>query len=110
MTLANGKSRRGLVRASGAAMLGMLIGAALTWLPLQTSAGEPDPAQEEFVAFLEYLGSWDGQEEEWVQFLDAADRDASRTKPGAAAAVEDAARPATDTDPELQLATAGAGT
>lgn len=29
--------------------------------------------QAEFIEFLEYLGSWDGQEDQWQQFLGDSD-------------------------------------
>jgi len=36
-------------------------------------AAEPDTAaQAEFIEFLEYLGSWNGQEDQWEQFLSDA--------------------------------------
>ena len=108
MTLANRKAGSGVfVRVSRAAVLGMLVAAGLTWLPLPTFAGEPNPEQQEFVAFLEYLGSWDGNEEDWVQFLDAPD--AARTEgasPAAADAKPGTAHDGVD-DSDLQLATAG---
>ena len=45
--------------------------------PVFAIAGEPavqaeSPAQGEFIEFLEYLGSWDGQEDQWQQFLSDA--------------------------------------
>ena len=111
MAFANGKSAQAVLRhASGVVVLGMLAGAALTWLPLRALAAEPDPAQQEFVAFLEYLGSWDGNEEDWVQFLDAGDDDSARTVDSAAAASNPDIAPPTerrDGDPELKLATTG---
>jgi len=111
MAFANRKSDHGVLRrASAVVVLVMLAGAALTWLPLQTQAAEPEPAGEEFVAFLEYLGSWDGNEAEWVQFLDASDADSAGTRDAAAATAS--ANPAAsaerrDEDPELKLATTG---
>jgi hypothetical protein len=30
----------------------------------------PSSQPAEFLDFLEYLGSWDGAEQDWVQFLD----------------------------------------
>lgn len=30
----------------------------------------PEGAAPEFLDFLEYLGSWNGEEQDWVQFLD----------------------------------------
>jgi hypothetical protein len=44
--------------------------------PLSAPAQEPQPGEgqpstaPEFLDFLEYLGSWDGAEQDWVQFLD----------------------------------------
>ena len=109
MTFANRKAGSGvLVRVSGTAVLGMLVAAVLTWVPLPAFAGEPNQEQQEFVAFLEYLGSWDGNEEDWVQFLDATD--AGRAGDASPAAAD--AKPATPGhdaagDPALQLAIAG---
>jgi hypothetical protein len=86
----------------------MLVAAVLTWAPLTTLAGEPNPEQQEFVTFLEYLGSWDGNEEAWVQFLDANDA-ASTDHASPAAADAKPAPPGHDgvDDPDLHLATAG---
>jgi hypothetical protein len=37
----------------------------------QEATGRQAQAQPpEFLDFLEYLGSWDGAEQDWVQFLD----------------------------------------
>jgi len=33
-----------------------------------------DAAAPEFMDFLEYLGSWDGEEQDWVQFMDAEEK------------------------------------
>jgi len=44
--------------------------------PLGAQGQEPSARQAqqgqppEFLDFLEYLGSWDGAEQDWVQFLD----------------------------------------
>ena len=44
-----------------------------TCVPAQGQDPLP-PAQTEFLDMLEYLGSWDGPDEEWAQFLgDASD-------------------------------------
>ena len=45
----------------------LVVTAGLAWG--LAPASEADPAQAEFLEFLEYLGSWDGAEEEWVQFM-----------------------------------------
>ena len=109
MTFVNRKTGPGvLVRVSGAAALGMLVAVILTSVPLPTFAGEPNAEQQDFVAFLEYLGSWDGNEEDWVQFLDAPDAArADDSNPAAADATP--ASPGHDAvdDRDLQLATAG---
>lgn len=46
----------------------------LVLAPFATAYGkdQQDPASSapEFIDFLEYLGSWDGQEQEWIQFLE----------------------------------------
>jgi hypothetical protein len=36
-------------------------------------AEEPPPPPEEFMDFLEYLGSWDGKEADWTQFMSEAE-------------------------------------
>jgi hypothetical protein len=50
----------------------------------QDQPEQDDPAPE-FIDFLEYLGSWNGEEQDWVQFLDnGADlpqRDAAGAEP-----------------------------
>jgi hypothetical protein len=33
-----------------------------------------DATAPEFMDFLEYLGSWDGEEQDWVQFMDAEEK------------------------------------
>jgi hypothetical protein len=48
-----------------------LIGAALACFAPSAWADKPDTDSAEFIEFLEYLGSWQGQEEDWVQFLSA---------------------------------------
>jgi hypothetical protein len=83
----------------------MAVGAGLAWAPSPTLAADADPAGQEFVAFLEYLGSWDGNEEDWVQFLDAeAPAGAER-----AAAAEADPEPSLHQyeDPGLELAATG---
>jgi len=46
-----------------------LIGAALACVATGAAADKPSPDSAEFIEFLEYLGSWEGPEEDWVQFL-----------------------------------------
>jgi hypothetical protein len=36
----------------------------------------------EFLDFLEYLGSWDGEEQDWVQFMDAEEKAPQRDAAG----------------------------
>ena len=37
--------------------------------------GDDQPAAApEFLDFLEYLGSWDGDEQDWVQFIDVDEK------------------------------------
>jgi hypothetical protein len=48
-----------------------LISVALASIAPGASADKQDPEATEFIEFLEYLGSWEGQEEDWVQFLSA---------------------------------------
>jgi hypothetical protein len=58
-----------------------VMGASLTLLPMSALAQEQElpPAPTELMELLEYLGSWDGPEEDWVQFLgDAADLSSAR--------------------------------
>src|SRR5262245_64657004 len=112
MAFANRKPGHGvLCRTSGAVVvLAMLVGSALTWLPLRALAAEPDSTEQEFVAFLEYLGSWNGNEEDWVQFLDATNSDFSPDADDIPAAAD--ATPASPVKPppqeaDLQLAVSG---
>jgi hypothetical protein len=53
-----------------------LTGVALACIGACACAGQPDPslANAEFIEFLEYLGSWEGSEEDWVQFLPALEQ------------------------------------
>ena len=52
------------------------IGALLALSPTISNAQDADPADAEFIELLEYVGSWDGAEEDWVLFLgDANDPD-----------------------------------
>ena len=52
------------------------IAALLALSPTIGAAEDPDPADAEFIELLEYMGSWDGAEEDWVLFLgDASDPD-----------------------------------
>jgi hypothetical protein len=37
--------------------------------PAAADGSADAPAQGEFMEFLEYLGSWNGQEDQWQQFL-----------------------------------------
>jgi hypothetical protein len=61
---------------AGMRYLAVAIGALLTLSPTITSAQDADPADTEFIELLEYVGSWDGEEEDWVLFLgDANDPD-----------------------------------
>lgn len=93
-----------LRRASAAVALAMAMGAGLTCTPPRALAAEADPAGQEFVAFLEYLGSWDGNEEDWVQFLDA---EAPAEAEIAAAAAADPEPRHQNEDPGLEPATTG---
>jgi hypothetical protein len=59
----------------------------LIMMPM-TALGQDQPQQQdpapEFLDFLEYLGSWNGEEQDWVQFLDdtnAPQRDAAGEEP-----------------------------
>lgn len=64
--------RRGLsaIALTGAAPL---VCAALALFAPGAFADKPDTDSPEFIEFLEYLGSWEGPEEDWVQFLSADD-------------------------------------
>jgi hypothetical protein len=48
--------------------------------------GGEAPHAPEFLDFLEYLGSWEGEEQDWVQFMDveekAPQRDAAEAEEG----------------------------
>jgi hypothetical protein len=50
----------------------------IAFTPVFAGAGEPTATQPgsvsqgEFIEFLEYLGSWNGQEDQWEQFLSDA--------------------------------------
>jgi hypothetical protein len=41
-----------------------------------------DVAAPEFLDFLEYLGSWEDGEQDWVQFLDGEDADVTQDAVG----------------------------
>lgn len=52
------------------------MAALLALSPTISGAQDSDPADAEFMELLEYVGSWDGKEEDWVLFLgDAGDPD-----------------------------------
>ena len=59
-----------------AARLVLLTGGVLAWLGAFAADGQPEAVggEAEFIEFLEYLGSWDGAEEDWVQFLRTPDQ------------------------------------
>ena len=58
-------------------LVAVAMGALLTLSPTISSAQDPEPADAEFIELLEYMGSWEGEEEDWVLFLgDANDPDA----------------------------------
>ena len=66
---------RWYVRRGGAPLA---IAAALALAPMLAGADAPTDEsaqlpQAEFIEFLEYLGSWDGQEDQWQQFLGDSD-------------------------------------
>jgi hypothetical protein len=53
------------------------MAALLALSPTISGAQDFDPADVEFMELLEYVGSWDGAEEDWVLFMgDASDPDA----------------------------------
>jgi hypothetical protein len=72
--------------------LGALAAGCLVASPLFARAQEPQMSAQEFTEFLEYLGSWDGAEEEWVQFLPDGDV-AALTQPLVEAGEADAGDP-----------------
>ena len=60
----------------GAARLMALTGGLLAWLGAFAAGGQPEAfgGEAEFIEFLEYLGSWEGAEEDWVQVLRTPDQ------------------------------------
>ena len=69
---------RAATRSSRPTTNGILLAAAMLMLSsVCVPAQEQDvlpPAQAEFLDMLEYLGSWDGPDDDWAQFLgDAGD-------------------------------------
>ena len=59
-----------------AARLVVLTSSLLAWLGAFAADAQSDAigGEAEFIEFLEYLGSWEGAEEDWVQFLRAPDQ------------------------------------
>ena len=50
--------------------------------------GQDAAVAPEFMDFLEYLGSWDGEEQDWVQFMDAEEKLPQRDAGGQPGEVE----------------------
>ena len=69
-------SNRAPPRLLAASRFVALIGGVLIWAGAFAGASQPDAVagDAEFIEFLEYLGSWDGPEEDWVQFLRASEQ------------------------------------
>ena len=72
-----GRRRAAIAGFAGTRYFAAVATAALLALsPTITTAQDADPADAEFIELLEYVGSWEGAEEDWVLFLgDASDPD-----------------------------------
>ena len=72
-----GRRRAAIAGFAGTRHLAVIaIGALFALSPTISSAQDPDPADADFMELLEYMGSWEGAEEDWVLFLgDANDPD-----------------------------------
>ena len=72
-----GRRRAAIARIAGKRNLAAVaLGALLTLTPTILLAEDAAPPDADFIELLEYVGSWDGEEEDWILFLgDANDPD-----------------------------------
>jgi hypothetical protein len=70
-----GRRRAAIARIAGKRNLAAVaLGTLLTLTPTILIAEDATPPPDELIELLEYVGSWDGAEEDWVLFLgDASD-------------------------------------